>query len=97
MGRPSSRSDVFSAGLVIYRMLTSHLPEWPFDWPPEGFARLRRHGPELTEFVRRSIEVRSKKRYADAEAMLAAFRKIEPTVRKRAARARAKRKREATR
>ncbi len=94
MGRPSTRSDVFSAGLVVYRMLTSHLPEWPFDWPPAGFERLKRHGPELVEFVRRSMEVRAKKRYADAGAMLAAFRKIEPAVRRRAARAKARRKKE---
>lgn len=94
MGRPSTRSDVFSAGLVVYRMLTSHLPEWPFDWPPPAFDRLKRHGPELSEFVRKSIEVRAKKRYADAGAMLTAFRKIEPAVRRRASRAKAKRKRE---
>lgn len=95
MGRPSTRSDVFSAGLVIYRMLSGRLPEWPFDWPPAGHDKIRRHGPELSEFLRKAIEVRAKKRYPDAESMLAALTKIKPTVLRRAARARAKKQRAA--
>lgn len=84
LGRPSARSDVFSAGLVIFKIFTTHLPEWPFDWPPEGHARLRAFGPELTAVLRRSMEVRGSKRFRDAGAMLVAFRKAEKDVRRRA-------------
>lgn len=41
MGKPSLRSDVFSLGLIIYRILTGRLPEWPFEWPLPGHDRLR--------------------------------------------------------
>ena len=33
MGRPKFQSDVFSLGLVLYRLLSGSLPEWPFTWP----------------------------------------------------------------
>ena len=36
MGKPSFRSDVFSTGLVLYRMFSGCLPEWPYRWPPPG-------------------------------------------------------------
>lgn len=76
MGKPSFRSDVFSAGLVLYRMLAGKLPEWPYDWPPAGFARIRsRLHPDLIELLRRAIIVDPRKRFADAEQMLAAFRR----------------------
>ncbi|HMS17395.1 MAG TPA: serine/threonine-protein kinase, partial [Planctomycetota bacterium] len=46
MGKPSLKSDVFSAGLVIARMAGGHLPEWPFEWPfPEHDRMLRRFSP----------------------------------------------------
>jgi serine/threonine-protein kinase len=38
MGKPSARSDVFSLGLIIYRMLTGQWPQYPFIWPPPGAA-----------------------------------------------------------
>ena len=78
MGKPSFRSDVFSLGLIFYRMLTGVLPEWPFEWPPPGCARLRRQPRDLVEFIRRSIDVNPRKRYRDAVAMLAAFEKVKP-------------------
>jgi serine/threonine-protein kinase len=77
MGRPSYRSDVFSLGLIFYRMLTGRLPEWPFDWPPPGYERLRRRVPaEMIAFLRRALEVDPAQRYRDAGQMLAAFQRI---------------------
>lgn len=90
MGRPSMRSDVFSAGLVIYRMLAGHLPEWPFDWPPEGHARLKKYGPELGDLLRRAIEVRASKRFRDADEMLTALVRVKASVLQRDARRRAR-------
>ena len=84
MGRPSARSDVFSAGLILYRLFSGKLPEWPYDWPPPGFDRVRRLlGPEMIAVLRRSLEVSARKRYANAGAFLAAYNRI----RKRALRA----------
>jgi serine/threonine-protein kinase len=79
MGRPSLRSDVFSLGLIQYRMLSGHWPEWPYDWPPPGYTQLRRRAhPELIVFLRRAIEPDPRKRYRDAEHMLRAFHRIRP-------------------
>lgn len=90
MGRPSARSDVFSAGLVIHQLLTGKLPTWPFTWPCEGYERLKRHHPELREFVRRAIEVDARKRFANATVM---YRTFKPIRRKTLAYAEAKRAR----
>ena len=40
MGRPKFQSDVFSLGLVLYRLLSGKLPEWPFEWPLAGHDNL---------------------------------------------------------
>lgn len=77
MGKPSAKSDVFSLGLLIYKMITGHLPEWPFEWPFKGAANLRRKAhPELVAIIRRSLEVRPAKRYKDASEMLSALQKV---------------------
>jgi serine/threonine-protein kinase len=77
MGRPSAKSDVFSLGLLCYKILTGHLPEWPFQWPPPGMANLRRKAhPELIALFRRALELKPQLRFQDAQEMRDAFRKI---------------------
>ncbi|EDM77485.1 probable serine/threonine-protein kinase pknH [Plesiocystis pacifica SIR-1] len=77
LGRPSAKSDVFSAGLVLHELLTGKLPKWPFEWPfEEGRQRMRTHHPDLRELVRRSLEVSTRKRYADAAVMYRAFGRV---------------------
>ena len=79
VGKPSFRSDVFSMGLVMYRIFAGEVPEWPYEWPPPGYDRLRRLAhPNLIEVIRRSIELNPRKRYADACQMLAAFQRAKP-------------------
>jgi serine/threonine-protein kinase len=89
MGKPSLRSDVFSLGLILYRMFSGNLPEWPFHWPPEGYSRLRRRvHPELITILRKAIEVVPRRRFRDADQMRVAFERLGPRVLKYAARAR---------
>jgi eukaryotic-like serine/threonine-protein kinase len=77
MGRPSARSDVFSLGLIAYKILTGYLPEWPFDWPPDGYVTLKRKAhPDLIAVIRRSLEMRPSHRYRDANDLLRAFRVV---------------------
>jgi serine/threonine-protein kinase len=82
MGRPSARSDVFSLGLLIYRMMSGVWPEWPFDWPPAGAAKLRARGvhPDLLKFLRRSMQVRASSRFRDAGVMSREFKLLQPRV-----------------
>lgn len=75
MGRPSARSDVFSLGMLLYRMLTGYWPEWPFHWPFPGAAALRRKvHPDLIVVIRRAIDVDPRRRFEDADRMLPTFR-----------------------
>lgn len=83
MGRPSFRSDVFSMGLLLFRMFGGHLPEWPFDWPPPGSQRLRtRVHPELVELIRRAIDPNPRKRFRDAMHMARSFEALQPKLRR---------------
>ena len=96
MGKPSLRSDVFSLGLLIYRMLSGKLPSWPFDWPPPGYDRLKRKThPAFVDFLRKSLEVDARRRYGSAAEMLTAFKRLRGRVENPAARKR-RRKRTAT-
>lgn len=77
MGKPSFRSDVFSLGLILYRMFSGVLPEWPYGWPPPEFRRVSsRLHPDLVELLRRSIEVDPRRRFSDGEQMLRVFERI---------------------
>jgi serine/threonine-protein kinase len=79
LGKVSFRSDVFSMGLLVYRMFAGALPEWPFDWPPPGYDRLRRTvSRDFIAWIRRSIEVRERRRFSDGVHMREAFLKVEP-------------------
>jgi serine/threonine-protein kinase len=70
MGRPSLRSDVFAAGLILYRLFAGALPEWPFEWPPPGFQRAqKRLHPDLIALLRRSLQIDPYRRFEDARQM----------------------------
>lgn len=83
MGRPKFQSDVFSLGLVLYRLFSGKLPEWPFEWPMAGHDRLAsRVRPEFTEFLRKAIQLDPSKRYRDAVQMQAAFERLHSHARR---------------
>jgi len=76
MGKPGYRSDVFSLGLVIYRMLAGETPEYPFDTFP-GFNRLRRGlSQELVSLIRKAIDPTPSKRFRDGVALQNALSRI---------------------
>jgi serine/threonine-protein kinase len=77
MGKPSLHSDVFSLGLILYRMFSGSLPEWPYEWPPPGYDRLKKKvHPDLVNLIRKAMHIKPTRRYRDAEQMLADFRSI---------------------
>lgn len=83
MGRPSFHSDVFSLGLILYRLFSGKLPEWPYDWPPNGYARLRdRLQPEFIDMIRRCIALSPGARYRDAVQLHATFERLRHRTRK---------------
>lgn len=77
MGKPTYRSDVFSLGLIIYRMLSGVLPEYPFEAPLPAYAKLRKGmHQDFVDWVRKSIDPRPQKRFRDAIAMHNALQRI---------------------
>ena len=82
MGRPSFRSDVFSLGIVMYRMLAGSLPEWPYTWPMAGYDRLcGRVNESVVGLLRKSLEFDASERFENAEQMLASFCRIKQPLR----------------
>ena len=77
MGRPKFQSDVFSLGLVLYRLFSGKLPEWPFKWPMVGYERIqKRVSPEFIEMLRKATQLDPADRYKNAVEMNAEFRKL---------------------
>lgn len=76
MGKPSKRSDVFSIGLIAHRMLSGKWPEYPFEWPfPGATAMRRRVHADVIAIIRKSVAIRPRDRFADAEKMAEAWEK----------------------
>ena len=83
MGRPKFQSDVFSLGLVLYRLFSGKLPEWPFAWPMLGHDRLvSRARPEFIAMLKKAIQLDPAKRYRNAMQMQAAFERSQSHARK---------------
>jgi serine/threonine protein kinase len=77
LGRPMFQSDVFALGLVIYKLFSGQLPDWPFKWPPPGYPRIRsKLRPKTLKWLRKAIEFRPQERYRNAVTMERAFNKI---------------------
>jgi len=73
-GYPTYRSDCFSVGLILYEYITGVLPRWPFDWPYKSYERLRlRTGTAFVKFMKQSLSVDPRKRFANAGKMLVAM------------------------
>jgi serine/threonine-protein kinase len=94
MGRPKFQSDVFSLGLVLYRLFSGILPEWPYGWPMAGHDRLTtRVRPELVEMLKKAIQLDPARRYRDAVQMQSAFEQLQSHARRqKRSRARSDRK-----
>ncbi len=83
MGRPKFQSDVFSMGLVLYRLFSGKLPEWPYEWPMVGNDKLNaRLRPELIRILQKAIQLDPSKRYRDAVQMQADFIQSQSQARK---------------
>jgi len=83
MGRPKFQSDVFSLGLVLYRMFSGKLPEWPFEWPLPGLDKLNKRGrPELADMLRKAIQLDPAKRYRNVMQMQADFERLKSHARR---------------
>ncbi len=77
LGRPMFQSDVFALSLMIYELFSGALPEWPFQWPPPGYARIRsKLRPKVLRWLRKGMEYKPQARYRNAVAMQRAFEEI---------------------
>ncbi len=77
LGRPMYQSDVFSLGLVIYKLFSGKRPEWPYKWPPENHTRIRKKlRPKLLKWLRKSMEFKPQDRFRTAVSMQRAYDNI---------------------
>lgn len=77
LGKPSLRSDVFSAGLILWRLMSGTVPEWPFKWPYPNAARAEaKYHPALIKLVRRATYVEEQRRFPTAVPMLGAWQEL---------------------
>jgi serine/threonine-protein kinase len=85
LGKPTFRSDVFSLGLLLWRLFGGHLPTWPFRQPMSGYDRIKANlGPDAVAVLARALEVDDRRRYADAGALRDAFKKATRAMRRKA-------------
>nr|WP_145354827.1 serine/threonine-protein kinase [Roseimaritima multifibrata] len=77
MGKATFRSDVFSLGLVLYRLFAGVLPEYPFTPPLPEYTKLRRGlAAPFASLIRKCIEPVPSKRFRDGIALYNAFQQI---------------------
>jgi serine/threonine-protein kinase len=77
LGRPMFQSDVFALGLMTYQLFSSQLPDYPYEWPMPGYARIRSKLRRRTiTWLRKSLEFRHQDRFRNAVTMENAFRDI---------------------
>lgn len=77
MGRPSYQSDVFSLGLIFYRLMSGEWPEWPFQWPMAGYSKLtNKVEPRMISWLKKSLAVDPGSRFTDAVQMKNSFVKL---------------------
>jgi serine/threonine-protein kinase len=79
LGRPSARSDVFSAGLILWRLAGGALPRWPFEWPHPGIERVERGwSPQWIAILRKATQVNDRKRQANGSVLHQALERAAP-------------------
>lgn len=81
MGKPTYRSDVFALGLIVYRMLSGVLPEYPFEAPLPSYARFRKGlNQDFIDWTRKAMDPKPSKRFRDGVAMHNALERIRQII-----------------